>query len=36
LIDAQDKLINALFRTKLAEISIKLLAGELAIPPENK
>ena len=36
LIDAQDKLINALFRAKLAEISIKLLAGELAIPPESK
>lgn len=32
LIDAQDKLINALFRAKLAEISIKLLAGELAVP----
>ena len=36
LIDAQDKLINALFRAKLAEISIKLLAGELAIQPESK
>jgi outer membrane protein TolC len=35
LIDTQDKLINALFRAKLAEISIRLLAGELAAQPVN-
>ena len=35
LIDTQDKLINALFRAKLAEISIRLLAGELAVQPTN-
>jgi hypothetical protein len=33
LIDTQDKLINALFRAKLAEISIRLLAGELSAQP---
>ena len=35
LIDTQDKLINALFRAKLAEISIRLLAGELSAQPGN-